>query len=158
MCTALKGTIAVVVAKVKFAKISLSPVQPVKRAPFGAASATTVTIVPGEYSPLGLPFATLNRTAFGSLEPVAPSSARDAEPAFNSAIVAATIAVAIANSLLILFMLMGYYRPLRQTESMLRRSIHAAIHPVVNPQMALSVRLFSAGPLEFGLRESSTIT
>jgi hypothetical protein len=110
----MKGTIAVVVAKVKFAKISLSPVQPVKWVPFGAVAATTVTIVPGEYSPLGLPFATLNKNVFGSLEPVAPSPSRNAEPAFNSAIVAAAMAVTTANSLLILFMLMGYYRLLRQ--------------------------------------------
>jgi hypothetical protein len=96
MCTAMKGTIAVVVAKVGFAKISLSPVQPVKWVPFGAAAATTVTIVPGEYSPLGLPFATLNKNVFGSLEPVAPSPSRNAEPAFNSAIVAAAMAVATA--------------------------------------------------------------
>ena len=39
------------------------------------------------------------------------------EPAFTSTIVAAAMAVATANSLLILFMLMGYYR-LAATESM----------------------------------------
>jgi hypothetical protein len=57
--TAMNGIVAVVFGEDGFAKIVMSPVQPIKCVPAGAGAAVTVTSVPFS-SPLAVPLFTVN--------------------------------------------------------------------------------------------------